>query len=122
MIEPAYYVNLQQGIYPQRRCISWHLHALVWGISQRKLRALLRALQASGRYVAVVPGLKAVDVREVQPGDLPTVVGYILKSPRSAYRRHPSVGSVSCWAGATADSCSSRRARSWVGQPGGSSP
>ena len=86
MIEPAYYANLEQGIYPQRRCISWHLHALVWGISQRKLRALLRALQASGRYVAVVPGLKAVDVREVQPGDLPTVVGYILKSPWSAYR------------------------------------
>ena len=86
LIEPAYYANLEQGIYPQRRCISWHLHALVWGISQRKLRALLRALQAAGRYAAVVPGLKAVDVREVQQGDLPTVVGYILKSPWSAYR------------------------------------
>ena len=71
LIEPAYYANLEEGIYPQRRCISWHLHALVWGISQRKLRALLRALQAAGRYVAVVPGLKAVDVRAGSAGRSP---------------------------------------------------
>jgi hypothetical protein len=86
MVEPGYYANLQKGIYPKRRCISWHLHALVWGISERKLRALLRALQASGRYAAVVPGLNAVDVREIEQGDLPEVSGYILKSPWSAYR------------------------------------
>jgi hypothetical protein len=86
MIEPAHYVNLQEGIYFERRCISWHLHALVWGISERKLRALLRDLEASGRYAAIAPGLKAADVREVQQGDLHTVVGYILKSPWSAYR------------------------------------
>jgi hypothetical protein len=85
-IEPAYYVNLQKGIYLERRCMSWHLHALVWGISKRELRALLRALEVSGRYVSIVPGLKAVDVREVQQGDLPMVAGYMLKSPRSAYR------------------------------------
>jgi hypothetical protein len=86
LIEPAYYVNLQKGIFFERRCMSWHLHALVWGTSQRKLLALLQALQASGRYVSIVPGLKAVDIREVQQGDLPTVAGYMLKSPRSAYR------------------------------------
>jgi hypothetical protein len=86
MIEPAYYVNLQDGIYHQRRCMCWHLHVLVWGISERKLRALLQALQASGRYAAIAPGLNAVDVREVQQGDLPKVMGYILKSPWSAYR------------------------------------
>ena len=39
-----------------------------------------------GGTLALVPGLKAVDVRAVQQGDLPTVVGYILKSPWSAYR------------------------------------
>ena len=83
MIEPAYYVNLQKGIYLERRCMSWHLHALVWGISKREL---LRALEVSGRYVSIVPGLMAVDVREVQQGHLPMVAGYILKSPWSAYR------------------------------------
>jgi hypothetical protein len=83
MIEPAYYVNLQKGIYLERRCMSWHLHALVWGISKREL---LRALEVSGRYVSIAPGLMAVDVREVQQGDLPMVAGYILKSPWTAYR------------------------------------
>jgi len=83
MIEPAYYVNLQKGIFVERRCMSWHLHALVWGISKREL---LRPLEVSGRYVSIAPGLMAVDVREVQQGDLPTVEGYILKSPWSAYR------------------------------------
>ena len=86
LIEPAYYVNLQKGIYLERRCISWHLHALVWGISKRELRAILRALEVSGRYVSIVPGLKAVDIREVQQGDLPMVAGYMLKSPWTAYR------------------------------------
>src|SRR5450755_4753062 len=49
LIEPAYYVNLQKGIFVERRCMSWHLHALVWGISKRELRALLRALEVAGR-------------------------------------------------------------------------
>jgi hypothetical protein len=86
MIEPAYYVNLQKGIFIERRCMSWHLHALVWGTSESTLRTLLGALEASRRYVSIVPGLKAVEAREVQQGDLPTVAGYILKSPWTAYR------------------------------------
>src|SRR4051812_13030720 len=31
MVEVAFYVNLEEGIYPERRCMCWHLHALVWG-------------------------------------------------------------------------------------------
>jgi hypothetical protein len=54
LIEPAYYANLEEAL-PQRRCISWHLHALVWG-SANASSALCFALQASGRYAALVPG------------------------------------------------------------------
>jgi hypothetical protein len=33
MVEPAYYVNLQHGVrYSGKRCMFWHLHALVWGV------------------------------------------------------------------------------------------
>jgi len=85
-VEPAYYVNLQHGRFVEPRCMFWHLHALVWGISRKNLSALLRDLEASGRYVAIAEGFNGVRAKKIKQGDLPTVAGYMLKSPRSAYR------------------------------------
>jgi hypothetical protein len=86
VIEPAYYVNLQHGRFSEPRCMFWHLHALVWGVSRQALAALLRDLEASGRYIAIAEGFDGVRARRIKQGDLATVVGYMLKSPSWAYR------------------------------------
>jgi hypothetical protein len=64
----------------------WHLHALVWGITRKALTALLCELEASGHYVAIAEGFKGAHAKRVVQGDLPKVVGYMLKSPSWAYR------------------------------------
>ena len=86
VLEPAYYVNQQHGRFPAPRCMFWHLHALVWGISRKALSALLRELKASGRYIAIAEGFDGVRAKRIKQGELPKVVGYMLKSPSWAYR------------------------------------
>jgi hypothetical protein len=85
-VEPAFYVNLQHGRFPEVRCMFWHLHALVWGISREALSALVRELEASGRYIAIAEGFKGAHAEEIKQGELPRVVSYMLKSPSWAYR------------------------------------
>jgi hypothetical protein len=87
IIEPAFYTNLK--VYPsfqRERRLYWHLHAVVWGTTKAKLRKIIRLLNKSGRYVPVVEGLKGAHVKTITQGDLPAVVGYILKSPGNTYR------------------------------------
>ncbi len=85
-VEPAYYVNLQHGRFKEPRCMFWHLHALVWGVSREALSALVLELEASGRYLAIAEGFKGAHAEEIKQGDLPKVVSYMLKSPSWAYR------------------------------------
>lgn len=86
-IEPAYYVNLQPGVrYEGKRCMFWHLHALVWGVTRKELRKRLRKLVKAGRYVAIADGLDATHTRKIKQGRLPRSVAYIVKSPCKAYR------------------------------------
>jgi hypothetical protein len=85
-VEPAFYVNQQHGRFQEPRCMFWHLHALVWGINSKTLSALLRELKASGRYIAIAEGFDGVRAKKIKQGDLPRVVGYMLKSPSWAYR------------------------------------
>jgi hypothetical protein len=86
VVEPAYYVNLQHGRFAEPRCMFWHLHALVWEISREALSALVRELEMSGRYIAIADGFDGVRAKKIKQGDLPKVLAYLLKSPRSAYR------------------------------------
>jgi hypothetical protein len=87
MIEPAYYVNLQHGVrFGGKRCMFWHLHALVWGVSRKKLKKHLRKLVKAGRYVAIADGLDATHIRKIKQGRLPAHVAYLVKSPSKAYR------------------------------------
>jgi hypothetical protein len=87
VIEPAYYTNLQAGVrYQGKRCMFWHVHALVWGLSIRKMRKLIRRLEASGMYLAIAERLKGAHSRQIKPGHLPKMTGYMLKSPVNAYR------------------------------------
>jgi hypothetical protein len=58
MVEPAYYVNLQRGPrFNGKRCMFWHLHALVWGVSRKELKKRLRKLVRAGHYGAIADGL-----------------------------------------------------------------
>ncbi|WP_271518489.1 hypothetical protein [Bradyrhizobium sp. CCBAU 53380] len=87
MVEPAYYVNLQQGVrYHGNRCLFWHLHALVWGVTRKELKKRLRKLVQSGHYTAIADGLTAAHTRKVKQGWLPRNVAYVLKSPCKTYR------------------------------------
>jgi hypothetical protein len=88
IIEPAYYVNFQSGFHYGRskRCMSWHLHALVWGISKEDMCKRLTSCRRKGWYIALGKGLKPTHVKPVEQGRLARAVGYLLKSPVSAYR------------------------------------
>ena len=88
VLEPAYYTDWKfgYGAGQNRQCVSWHLHALVWGITAKELRKRIRRLKKAGFYVALGRGLRPTHVAAIKPGELPTKVGYLLKSPCSAYR------------------------------------
>lgn len=87
VIEPAFYVNLQEGCrFTEKRCIFWHLHGIVWGISGKRLGVLLRKLEADGRYVAIADGFRGTHHKRIKQGELPSVVGYTFKSPAVTYR------------------------------------
>ena len=58
----------------------------MWDVSRRKLRSLLREQRAQGKFVAIAERFKGTDTRQVKQGDLPKVLGYLLKSPGVAYR------------------------------------
>lgn len=88
-IEPAYYSNVEVGIGAttrERRCIFWHLHVLLWGVTDHECRQLIKMLNRSGRYQPIVSEFKGAHRKLVQQGDLPAVVGYIFKPPGVAYR------------------------------------
>ncbi len=88
-IEPAYYSNVQAGIGAQvnrKRCIFWHIHVLLWGVSTRECRRLINRLNRSGRYEPIIEGFRGAHRKLVAQGDLPTVTGYIFKPPGLGYR------------------------------------
>ncbi len=98
IIEPAYYVNWQDGYGPAKSatCVAWHLHALVWGISANKLNERLRASKRKNYYRRLAHGLRPTHVKIVKQGGLPRVVAYMVKWPRSTYRVTKSVAAKSC--------------------------
>jgi hypothetical protein len=87
VLEPAYYTNLQQGSrIKNKKCVIWHAHAVVWGISEIELDQHVADLNASERYYAVAENLPGVDCRLIKRGDLAQMVGYCLKPPANSYR------------------------------------
>lgn len=87
MMDVAYYANLAAGTRLNgKRCLFWHVHALVWGVTEREMKKHIRRLNRSGQYLAIIDGLKGALSKKVRQGTLPFVAGYILKSPANAYR------------------------------------
>jgi hypothetical protein len=73
--------NLQRS-----KCISWHLHALVWGMTRDDMKKLVADLNRSARYVPISPGQYGAHQRQVQVGEFADTLAYLLKRPKKAYR------------------------------------
>jgi hypothetical protein len=87
LMDVAFYVNLAAGVrFSGKRCMFWHVHALVWGVTEGEMKKHVRRLNRSGQYLAIIDGLKGALSKKVRQGTLPVVAGYILKSPANAYR------------------------------------
>lgn len=87
MIEPALYVSLPEGTnWSGNRCISWHLHAVVWGCTRVEIKVLIKDLNQDGWYPPIAEGLRGADWRQIKEGDLGRTLGYILETPCNEYR------------------------------------
>jgi hypothetical protein len=88
MIEPAYYVNIAKGTHVQtKRLVSWHLHAIAWGKSEREMVALIAGLnKMADWYRPLADDFDGADGRVITKNELPETLGYILKSPTNSYR------------------------------------
>lgn len=88
VIEPGLYshVNTPGANLKQSKCISWHLHALVWGMTRKNAKQLVAKLNGSRRYTPVSPGQVGAHQRQVREHELARAVGYLLKPPKTAYR------------------------------------
>jgi len=79
---------------PGYQAICWHPHLLIWGVTNEQIASLIGKLRNGGNYQAVVEEFEPVHAEQVANGELPDVVGYLLKPPSHAYRvtRYPWIG------------------------------
>jgi hypothetical protein len=83
MVEPAFYVHLPRSQFHIRRLVSWHVHGVVWGISDTELSAICKGID--GRHQTLIPRMTAAKPKPIQQGDLLKVLGYAAKAPRKQY-------------------------------------
>ncbi|AUC08843.1 hypothetical protein BLX90_00615 [Rhizobium sp. Y9] len=86
VVEGAYYYTtpFAQRKEPQ---ISWHSHALVWGVSGQKIAERVRA--SNERMIAFVPGYKAAHVRRISPATALSYCRYMTKNIVKEYTAYP---------------------------------
>jgi hypothetical protein len=93
--EAGYYASLPSTDgEPGYQAISWHPHLLMWGVTPEQMASLVGKLTKGGNYQAVLEEFEPVHAEQVASGELPDVVGYLLKPPSHAYRvtRYPWIG------------------------------
>lgn len=93
MVEPAYYVDIvPTAFFPGKRALFWHIHAICWGETAHQIRDRIEALNSlSKRYRPIAQGIPAAHHKRIPRSHQPTYhlavkFGYMLKSPRKAYR------------------------------------
>jgi hypothetical protein len=86
VIEPALYsyIAIPIGDDGAQKLILWHLHALVWNVSERDMKRLVRRLNTSGNFIPLMPNQKGALHRKVT--ELDRVCWYLAKRPINAYR------------------------------------
>lgn len=88
VIEPGLYSHINAEVKSPcgSSCVSWHMHVLLWGISRKRAKRLVKRLNKSKKYIPLWPGQDGVFQRQVRKGEFPQALGYILKPAKSAYR------------------------------------
>lgn len=88
VIEPGLYSHIATvGTNLNRsQCVSWHLHALVWGMDAKDVKRLATKLNRAKKYVPIAPDQSGVDARRVCDGEFAETLAYLLKRPKKAYR------------------------------------
>ena len=103
MLEPAYYVNIiPTAFFSHRRALFWHIHAICWGETAHQISDRIEALNTlSKRYRPIAQGIPAAHHKRILDPHQPTYhlavkFGYMLKSPRKAYRLYRGVALGPC--------------------------
>jgi hypothetical protein len=96
MIEPGLYVNVAPGtVWTNKKAVSWHLHANLWGESRREMKKRFARLNRDGWYVSILNSQRGADQQEIVDRRFPKnractfladKLRYLLKSPKKAYR------------------------------------
>jgi hypothetical protein len=86
VIEAGYYANIQNNLFPDSTCISWHVHGLMWDTNADGMQALVDGLNRSAKYGTMIPTRTPAHFVAVKQRHLPTFVGYMVKPPANAYR------------------------------------
>ncbi|MBR0939246.1 hypothetical protein [Bradyrhizobium jicamae] len=88
VIEPGLYshVSAPGANLKQSKCISWHLHALVSGMTRKQAKHLVAELNSSGKYTPITPGQVGAHQCQVRKRELAGAIAYLLKPPKTAYR------------------------------------
>lgn len=92
MIEAAYYSNYNPVPGRRSAMISWHVHAIVWGCSERRLVAMADRVNAVEE--PLIPGRKAAHVRTMKSGTAAKRIFYMLKIAIDNYRVYPRKGEI----------------------------
>ncbi|MFD1300265.1 hypothetical protein [Methylobacterium marchantiae] len=84
MVEAAHYSNLDVTGAGYQLAVSWHTHAIVWGVSEKRLREICDA--ANRRYQTFVPGIDAAHVRPLKRSEVGGQALYMTKGQLSSTR------------------------------------
>jgi hypothetical protein len=86
MLEPAYYVNVCDGlrIYG-KRLVSWHVHLLAWGETREEMKERIERLNREF-LLPIADGLAPAHQKCISEGKLASKIAYMLKAPQNGYR------------------------------------
>ncbi|RWP18021.1 MAG: hypothetical protein EOR01_23670 [Mesorhizobium sp.] len=87
MIEAAYYSNYNPVPGSRSAMVSWHIHAIVWGCSERRIGAV--ADEVNAVCEPLIPGRPAAHVRIMANHTAAKRIFYMLKIALENYRVYP---------------------------------
>ena len=87
MVEAALFTNLDVVGAGSVRAVSWHTHALVWGVTPERIAKICDVINTQCQ--TVVPGITAAHVRPLSPGEVAGRAFYMCKGQISEYRVWP---------------------------------
>lgn len=87
MCEGSLYTNLNAAGASFKRAVSWHIHAVVWGIAEADLAKICDA--ANARYRTIIDGIQSAHHRRLSVNEVAGRALYMCKGQLSEYRVWP---------------------------------